>query len=268
MHLKKTHLILVLFCLFCGTVQAQILNVEKARLSGDSSNYFVGNLGLTFNTNNQNIDNDGEAVSFIGLKANADVGYISELHSYLLLSQFNYTATSAEAINSTGYGHLRFNFLRERRLSYETFAQLQYDQGRGMEVRWLGGGGVRYNFLRKDKVRMFFGIGGMHEQEVWNVPGDRKVQRSLFIWKASNYISSRITVNEYVNLNIITYYQTGYDFDREFFRHRINADLNLNIRIGTSVALSTTIFGAYENRPVVPISKFVYAVSNGVTLSF
>lgn len=268
MYLNNCFLFLLFFGLIFGTAQAQILNVEKSRLSGDSSNYFVGNLGLAFNANNQSINDDGETVTFIGLKSNSDLGYISKHHSYLLLSQFNYTATSSNAINSTGYGHFRINFMRDHRLSYETFSQLQYDQGRGMEVRWLGGGGIRYNFLQKEKIVMFLGIGGMYEEEVWDFPGESTGQRRIGIWKSSNYVSSRVAFNEHVTLNAITYYQTGYDFDRDFFRHRVNADLNLNVQIGSAVAVTTTIFGAYENRPVVPISKFVYSISNGVILSF
>ena len=261
--------IVFLAFILCGSgLRAQVLNVEKSRLNTDSSNYFVGSLGLLLNANNQSIDSDGEAVSFIGLKLNSDLGYISKLNSYLLLSQFNYTATSSQAINSTGYGHFRINFLRSHKLSYETFTQLQYDQGRGMGIRWLGGGGIRYNFLQQDKISMYLGLGGMYEEETWEVPGETTIRRTLKIWKSTNYVSTRVVFNKNVNLNLITYYQTGYDFDREFFRHRINADININANILSKLALTTSLFGSYENRPVVPISKFVYSVSNGVIFTF
>lgn len=250
------------------TVKAQILNVEKSRLKSDSANYFVGSLSLAFNANNQSIDDNGETESFIGLKANSDMGYISEHNSYLLLSQFNYTATSNNTINSTGYGHFRINFLRNKRLSHEVFTQLQYDQGRGMQVRWLSGGGFRYNFLKKEKISMYLGIGGMYEEEVWNFPGESEAQRVLSLWKATNYVSTRVIFNEHINLNLITYYQTGYDYDRDFFRHRINTDINLNVTITSTLAFTSNFFWAYENRPVVPISKFVFSVSNGIIYSF
>lgn len=258
----------ILYACFLADLQAQILNVEKARLNADSSNYFVGSIGFAFNANNRSINDDGETVSFVGLNANSDFGYISEHHSYLLLSQFNYTATSDDPINSTGYGHLRINFLRNSALSYETFAQIQYDQGRGMEVRWLAGGGIRYRFVSQEKINMYIGVGGMYEEEVWNFPGPVEAQRSIGIWKTSNYVSARIRFNEYVDLNLITYYQTGYDFSRDFFRHRMNADINLKVDIVRRLAFTTSLFGAYENRPVVPVDKFVYSVANGIIFSF
>lgn len=49
------------------STRAQILNVEKTRIKGDSANYFVGNIGVDFNINNRTIDDQGEAGYFIGL---------------------------------------------------------------------------------------------------------------------------------------------------------------------------------------------------------
>lgn len=249
-------------------LQAQILNVEKERLSSDSANYFLGSAGIAFNTNNRSINDDGETVSFVGLTANADFGYISELHSFLLVSQFNYTATSDDPINSTGYGHFRVNFLRNRQVSYENFTQVQYDQGRGMESRWLGGGGLRFRLKKTEKSSVYVGIGGMYEQETWDYPGPSEAMLTTRIWKSSNYISGRFTLNEHISLNLITYYQTGYDYDADYFRHRISGDLNLLINVTSKLSLTTTIFGGYENRPVVPISKVVYSVTNGIIVSF
>lgn len=251
-----------------SSLYAQILNVEKARLSGDSANYFLGSAGVAFNANNRSINDDGETVSFVGLTANADFGYISELHSFLLISQFDYTATSDDPINSTGYGHFRINFLRNRPLSYETFTQLQYDQGRGMKYRWLGGGGLRFRLKKTKKSSMYAGVGAMYEEETWDYPGPSEALFTTRIWKSSNYLSGRFKLNDHINLNLITYYQTGYDFDAEYFRHRISGDLNLLVNVTTKLSLSTNVFISYENRPVVPISKVVYSVNNGIIMSF
>lgn len=263
------HILFTCIILFCTqNLSAQILNVEKSRLSGDSVNYFLGSLGLSFNTNNRSINDDGETVSFVGLTANSDFGYISELHSFLIISQFNYTATSDDPINSTGYGHFRINFLRKRSVSYETFTQVQYDQGRGMEIRWLVGGGLRFRLKSTEKNSIYAGVGGMYEEETWNYPGPSEAEFTTRIWKSSNYISGRFKLNDYINLNLITYYQTGYDFDAELFRHRVNADLNLLINVTSKLSLQTSAFIGYENEPVVPINKTIYSISNGVILSF
>jgi len=246
----------------------QILNVEKVRLSGDSANYFLGSMGLSFNTNNRSINDDGETVSFIGLSANSDFAYISEKHSYLLISEFYYNATSDDPINSSGYGHFRTNFLRKQSVSYELFSQLQYDQGRGMQNRWLAGGGLRFRLKKTEKNSFYAGVGAMYEHEQWNYPGPREDHEQLNIWKSSNYISGRFQVNDHIHLNIISYYQTGYDPEAEYFRHRISGDLNLLVNVTSKLSLNTAVFAGYENRPVVPINKLVYSVTNGIILSF
>lgn len=247
---------------------AQILNVEKNRVTGDSANYLLGNIGVDFNVNNRSINDEGITTTFVGLTATSDVGYISEYHTFLFLSQFQYNATTNEPINSTGFGHFRINFLRKQTMSYETFTQLQYDQGRGMEIRWLGGGGIRYQVYNNEKSSLYFGIGAMYEREVWEYPGPEELIRTTNIWKSSNYISHRIQLSENASFNLIGYYQTGYDFESEFFRHRISTDINLLVKVLSHLSLKTTINGAYENRPVVPVTKLVYSVINGFQWSF
>lgn len=258
----------LLLLFICYPAEAQILNVEKSRTKIDSANYFLGNVGISFNTNNRSINDKGETIVFIGLAADSDVAYISKLHSFLLLTQFQYNATTDAPINSTGYGHFRINFLRKQKLSYETFTQLQYDQGRGMKSRWLGGGGIRYRFYAHENSSLYAGIGAMYEREVWEYPVLEDISRSINIWKSTNYLSSRIKVSENADFNIISYYQTGYDFEQDFFRHRISADANLLINLTSKLAFRATAGFAYENRPIVPVSKLVYSVLNGIQVSF
>ena len=251
----------------------QILNVEKTRIKGDSANYFVGSVGVDFNINNRNLDAQGDAIYFIGLNASSDAGYLSEYHSFFLLTQFQYNATSEQEINSTGYGHFRVTFLRKRPLAYESFAQVQYDRGRGMTFRRLVGGGIRKRVYQEENSSLHVGTGIMYEQETWEVPEARVVEGegnevSLGLWKSTSYLSSRAALNRFISLNVIAYFQTGYDDEADFFRHRFSLDANIITTITSRLAFRTTAGLAYENHPVVPITKLVYSVTNGIQLSF
>lgn len=252
---------------------SQILNVEKVRIKGDSANYFVGNIGVDFSINNRNLSDQGQAIYFIGLNASSDIGYLSEHHSFFLLSKFQYNATSEQDINSTGYGHFRVTFLRQRSLSYETFAQVQYDQGRGMVFRRLIGGGIRQRIYEEKNSTLHVGTGIMYELETWEIPdglvsenNDSRV--TVDIAKSTSYLSSRVSLNKYISLNAIAYYQTGYDTDYEFFRHRFSLDAGVLTKITSRLAFRTTAGFTYENRPVVSITKLVYSVTNGIQVSF
>ena len=252
---------------------AQILNVEKARIKGDSANYFVGNVGVNFSINNRNLSDTGEGIYFIGLTATSDLGYLAQHTSYFLLSQFQYNATSEQDINSTGYGHFRVTFRRKQSLSYGTFAQLQYDQGRGMVLRGLIGGNVRLRVYEAERSNLYAGIGAMREREVWEVPNGLVAEGgtesvSINIWKSTNYLVTNVSLNEFISFNAIAYFQTGYDPQAEFFRHRISLDTNVLVKVTARLALSTYAGFTYENQPIVPITKLVYSVTNGIQLSF
>ena len=262
-----------LLLLLSSPICAQILNVEKTRIKGDSANYFLGNIGVDFNVNNRNLDDDGSASYFVSINATSDVGYLSRYHSFFLLSQFQYNATSQEAINSTGYGHLRSAFLRQQKLSYETFAQLQYDQGRGMVSRGLIGGGLRIRIYEQKRSNLYVGVGAMREREEWEVPLNDNLEVTdqtvtINLWKSSNYLTTYVSLNSNVSFNAITYFQTGYDTDIGLFRHRVSLDANLLINITSRLAFRTTAGFTYENRPIVPIAQLVYSVTNGVQVSF
>lgn len=259
--------IALLLC-WCHSALAQILNVEKSRLKGDSANYFVGNIGLTFNANNQSVNELGNAVSFVGITATSDVGYISTHHSYLLVGSFIYNASSNQTINSAGFGHFRINFARDAPLSYETFTQLQYDQGRGMRNRWIIGGGIRYQLYGAVQSSLYIGIGAMHEEENWQRPFDTEQIVNIGIWKSTHYLSQKVELSENAAFNTIVYYQTGYDFQQDFFRHRVSADIGVIVKVFRRLSLNASLSGTYENRPIVPINRFVYSVTNGLLLSF
>ncbi len=257
----------------CHCADAQILNVEKTRIKGDSANYFVGNVGVNFSINNRNLSDTGEGIYFIGLVATSDVGYLAQHTSYFLLSQFQYNATSEQDINSTGYGHFRTTFRRKQPLSYETFAQLQYDQGRGMVLRGLIGGNIRLRIYEAERSNLYVGIGAMREREVWEVPSGlvtdgTSAVRSINIWKSTNYLVTNVSLNEFISFNAIAYFQTGYDPQAEFFRHRLSLDTNVLVKVTARLALSTYAGFTYENQPIVPITKLVYSVTNGIQLSF
>ena len=252
---------------------AQILNVEKTRLKSDSAHYFVGNIGVDFTINNRNLSDSGEGIYFIGFTASSDVGYFSKHHSFFLLSQFQYNATSEQAINSTGYGHFRITFLRRKPLSYETFTQLQYDQGRGMKFRGLVGGNIRLRVYEEERSTMYLGIGAMREREVWETPSELMTEENesitiLNIWKSTNYLTTTVSLNKFVSFNAIAYFQTGYDPQAEFFRHRVSLDANVLVKVTARLAFRTTAGFTYENHPVVPITGLVYSVTNGIQLSF
>ncbi|MCX2739228.1 DUF481 domain-containing protein [Pontibacter anaerobius] len=253
--------------------QAQILNIERARMEQDSANYFTGKGGLSFSMFNRNAGKDNPN-NYLQLTFNGDLAYVSEKHSYLLLNYYNYLLVNYDSeelrntVASTGYSHFRINVLRKKRLSYELFTQLQADKARGLEFRTLAGAGVRYRILKGENSSLYFGTGFMHEHEEWENP---ELEQKLIVsdlLKSTNYLSGKVKLNEQVSTEGIVYYQVGFDDNIDSFRNRVSGDLTLQVKLTNKFSFKTNFSCTYEDEPIVPVTRFVYAISNGIQLQF
>jgi Protein of unknown function, DUF481 len=251
----------------------QILNIEQARVERDSSGYFTGKGGLSFSMFNRNAGKDNPN-NYLQLTFNGDLAYISEKHSYLLINYYNYLLVNYDSdelrntVASTGYSHFRVNFMRKQRLSQELFTQVQADKARGLELRTLAGGGVRYRLIMSENSSVYIGTGFMHEHEEWKNPElDQKLIVSD-LFKSTNYVSGKVRFNEQVGTEGIVYYQTGYDDNVHAFRNRVSGDVTLQVKLTNKFSFRTNFSCTYEDEPIVPVTKFVYAISNGIQVQF
>lgn len=247
--------------------QGQILKVDKGDIDADSSDYFLGSINADFNINNASTNNE-EEVTFRGLKGNVDIAYIADKHAYILINTINYFKATGGPLISTGYSHFRINFLRRRKLSYESFTQIQYDDGRNMPFRFLIGSGIRINLKKKDKVTLHIGIGGMFEREEWKSLSENSDIIEREIWKTTNYISGVFDFNEFVNLKVISYYQGGYDDVSNIFRNRISGDIVMSFKLTQRLSFLTNFSLQYEDHPIIPINNLVYSLTNGLKWDF
>ena len=251
-----------LYMLSVKFVSAQILSVDRPSMTIDSANYFLGTLDFSYNVNNQ------KNTVYKGLLSKADLVYLSKAHEYILINQFKYFSSTGSPFISTGYSHFRVNFLRQRKLSYESFTQLQYDKGRNMPFRFLIGSGVRYKVLSRPKNHIHYGIGIMYERERWKSLDESEILITPQLWKVSSYVSSNTDLNEFIRLVFIGYYQTGYDDSIDQLRNRINASGSLIVKINSFLSLSTHVNFQYEDEPIIPINNTIYSITNGLRLNF
>ncbi|ARS34881.1 hypothetical protein CA264_05180 [Pontibacter actiniarum] len=277
MHPKRYTCLTVFFLIVLSfapsCVKAQILNVERARVERDSANYFTGKAGVNFSMFNRNAGKDNPN-NYLQLTFNGDIAYISGRHSYLLLNYYNYLLVNYDSkelrntVASTGYSHFRVNFLRERRLSYELFTQLQADKARGLELRTLAGGGIRYRLLKDEESGIYLGTGLMHEHEEWENPEQEERLMVSDLLKSTNYVSAKAKINENVSTEGIVYYQFGYDDNISKFRNRVSGDVTLLVKLSNRFTFKTNFSCTYEDEPIVPITNFVYAITNGIQVQF
>ncbi|PIQ22835.1 MAG: hypothetical protein COW65_00920 [Cytophagales bacterium CG18_big_fil_WC_8_21_14_2_50_42_9] len=271
----KISILFFLFIFFAVAVQAQIVNIEEGRMGRDSSNHVAGQIGLDFSLYNQNAGRN-QPNNYLQLTFKGDLAYNTPKHTYLFLNYFNYLLVNfnVEAQRNTvaqqGYSHLRANLYQARRLSYELFAQAQADKARGLEWRTLEGGYLRFRLMRQENknINVFLGAGAMHEHEEWENPELAQQLQISNLVKWTSYVSAKFNIDKNIQANAITYYQVGYSKIIAAFRNRVSGDISLAVTLNKTLSFKTSFNCTYEDRPIVPVTKFVYTLANGIAVNF
>jgi hypothetical protein len=205
-------------------------------------------------------------VNLFGYNADFNSLYFPGKHAYMFLGKFDYLRINDADFLHFGMLHGRVNFHRERKVNYETYVQYSYDNFRGLYPRWIAGATIRHRLVQTDKITFLFGLGAMYEYEQWQVPRSEEVVEVNFL-KSSNYASLRATINDYVDINFVTYYQVGYDPAISAFRHRLSNSTILNTKLTDKFSITNTFELSYEDKPIVPITNVIYAFRTGISLN-
>jgi hypothetical protein len=262
------HFFLIGFLLLLGyAAQGQIMNIEKFRLDSLSrENPFRLKLEANFDFYNRSATEDEQA-RFTAIGTEVSSVYAPGNHFYMILGELHYVENNSDKILNNGNLHIRSTFNFRKRFSPELFAQTQYDNFRGLNDRLLAGGAFRWNFVRVENLLLTAGMGPMYELERWTSPVDNEeVEIDLFKW-SSNLIM-RWSIGSHIDLNSIFYYQVGYDSAIEATRNRYTNSTNINFQVNEKLSFKMGVRLAYEDKPIVPITKFIYSVQNGINLNF
>ncbi len=261
--IKISFLCLLVIFIFSMSAFSQILNIEKAKIPRDSAVYLFSNGAISWRIFNRSAAAD-DPVKFFGLNGNINVGYFSKKHSYQWLNSLDYLVINENPFTSFAFSHFRINFMRSQKISYELFSQGQYDLWRGLKWRIIGGGGLRMMLFNEHKTSLILGTGIFYENETWKIPNTENELINVNALKSSTYVTFRTDLKEYLSFNMINYYQIGRDDVFNRMRQRWSVDANFNVKLSAHFDFKVSFSAAYENRPIVPITKFIYTLSNGI----
>ncbi|MEQ9467640.1 MAG: DUF481 domain-containing protein [Ekhidna sp.] len=259
----KQLIFFILFIISWASASAQILKVDKDFLATDSSNYFTGVIDATFAINNRSSTAEKQNV-YIGANNNVDVVYIAEQSATVLISGLNYFKIGDGPLIYNGTAHLREIFRRAATLTPEVYGQVQFDESRNMELRWLLGGGYRWNILQKQNS-LYMGLGLFREYERWNGT-EEKIEKEL--WKLNTYFSADVKLTPTTNVNAIIYFQSGNDSAIDVFRNRVSGQLEFKNALTDQFKIKMTSNFLLDDKPIIPLNKFIYEVYFGVEYAF
>jgi hypothetical protein len=241
--------------------------MDRNRHLKDSVNYLTGSVSFAFSLQNRN-NSPEDQNSYINIANENDLMYVTKKHRYLIINNLRYFNSSGGTFISTGYAHLRAHLMRHKKISYENFAQWQYDASRNMNLRFLIGGGGRLALANTKKVGAFTGIGIMYEKEEWETLQDENQVIVKELAKLTSYQSLRWQISDIMELHVVLYYQTGHDPAVDRFRHRLGPNADYTLEITDKLSFQVSFSGIYESDPIIPIQKFIYTLENGITLNF
>lgn len=232
-------------------------------MASDSANYITGVIDATFAINNRSSTAEQQN-TYIGVNNNIDLVYLAKKSATIFISGINYFKIGDGPLIYNGTAHLRQVIKRAADITPEVFGQIQFDEARNMELRLLMGGGYRWNILRK-KNSLYTGLGVFNEYERWN--GETgEIEKQL--WKFNSYLSADIRLSATTNINAIVYFQSGWDDAIDAFRNRVSGHLEFKNTLSERFKLKMTSNFLLDDKPIIPLNKFIYEVFFGVEYVF
>lgn len=260
--MRKLLLILLLSPIF---LQAQIVNIEKLRLSDTLDNHVSFELELGFgiskNSSGQVIEGNGN------LRTDY---YFRKKNKLMFLGAFGVNrfkalnAAEATSIEDNQFIHLRYNRTLTKYLTWEAFAQGQFNEVELINLRILAGTGPRFRILKKEKGYIYLGIMYMYEHSDEQQNG---ISENLIFnhHRLSNYVSMLYQMSENAAISHVTYYQPRVDDFNDF---RISSETGLEFRLFKKLKWRSYFQILYDSRPPVSVVELRYQLRNGISLEF
>jgi len=212
---KSAILFIFIKCCVLITAKSQVVNIESRRVDNNEAG-FHGQGEIWFNY----IKNLNTILIF-GLRSS--VQYVKDEHRFLIVTDASFAESNSNNIESTGYEHLRYNYMVNERFAWEAFGQVFFSRQMRLYPRYTMGAGPRYQLLRNDSMRINIGGSLMFEHESLQNPDEQ-------------YSSERLTV--YLSWVLLRYYNLSFDWMwmvqprlRDFNDFRVQSELRMDIRI-------------------------------------
>src|SRR6478735_6943482 len=142
-------LVLTVACVFVISAHAQVVNIENRRMDDKRQGWTgQGEFSYAYIQNQNSISN---------LNARTNFMYAKLLHKVMFINDFSYIQSSEGDFENRGYQHVRYNYEKTDRWTYEAYAQIQFNQQMRLYPRYIAGVGPRYKLHAEDSIKIFVG---------------------------------------------------------------------------------------------------------------
>ena len=235
-------------------VHSQIVNIEKKRISDDSTGWF--------GTATLNFSGSKSTLSYLALSSGTLLEYKSKSTKdlWLLITDFSLINGQKQKFSNSGFGHLRYNHKLGKTVRWEIFTQIQYNSLTKIQKRALLGTGPRFKLTQYEDARFYFGVAYMYEYE--------EVSDSTMLHhdhRLSSYFTFTLTPEETVTFTSTTYAQP---LLMDWADFRISNETSLSLNISKKLKFNCTFKYSFDSRPPFEVPHNIYSFSNGLELQF
>jgi len=224
---------------------------------------------------------------------NVAVGYNGGDNLWMIISNIRFNKIEGDTFQNSGVQHFRYNREINDRLTFEAFAQGQYDKISNIDFRGLAGFGPRFDLSKQDDETE---VGNIDNADIPNKPTREKskfyigtlimyeYEKSAEIdmtathkdFRSSNYLSFSFFPTNQISIVSTTYYQPRIDLLKDY---RLSSVLNLNIGFSSKkedekktfwdkLNFNVNFSYEYDAFPVISIPKTQYRLTNGLSYNF
>ena len=240
--------------LLCSVVSsAQIVNIQekKAELL-DTIAWFGGlqqDLRLVKNTS-----------AIFTFRTALNLTHLHRRHMFLSITDYKFATTENEQLLNQGFQHLRYVYKGEKKVFYEAFTQLQYNNQIKLKMRWLLGAGVQFNLISKENKHVNLGISYMFEY-------NEEIEPDAFF--RNNRLSTYLVLNFYffkkINFLSTTYYQPDITNAKDW---RLSSETELLFDITKKLSFKFGFDLTYNSRIPPGVPNAIYSIANGIAWRF
>jgi putative salt-induced outer membrane protein YdiY len=240
--------------LWVSSLDAQIVNIEKQRISSDTTGW-LGSAGFSFSGSKT-------TKSILSLYANTRLEYKSKdtKDLYLLITAFSLVSGDNEKFSNAGFGHLRYSRKLGDVVRWEVFTQVQYNGLTKIDTRYLAGTGPRIKLTQYEKAKFYLGIAYMYEyQELFDPLVFENNHRM------SSYFTFTLLPEETVSFQSTFYVQPLLG---DFSDYTISTESNLSVDITRKLFLDISFKYNFDAFPPEGVPQTTYYFFNGIVLEF
>lgn len=236
-------------------LEAQIVNIEKARMQSDTTGW-MGGAGLAYT-----LIQNTQKISITDLEAHLQYKTSRDKGLWLILGNYSFLKAGNSKLISNGFFHLRYNYKINDWVRWEVFGQFQNNSITQIDSRLLAGTGPRFKIVKNKFLRLYAATLLMFENE--------KERTTPVIehndLRNSSYVSFTWTPRDNLELISTTFIQP---LLKKLSDYRILNQATLRVKATKHFSLSVKWNYLHDRFPAGTAPRTTYTFATGVDYDF